>query len=63
VNAPALAGASDWYLYEAPTKFKAGIRGSNPNDVNAVLMRGMSNMLADDQAIRDVVAHITTLSR
>jgi cytochrome c oxidase subunit 2 len=63
MNAPPLAGSSDWYLYESLAKYKAGIRGGNPSNNNAVLMRGMSNLLADDQAIKDVVAHITTLSR
>ncbi len=63
MNAPPLAGTNDWYLYQALAKYKAGIRGGNPANTNAVLMRGMSNLLADDQAIKDVVAHITTLSR
>lgn len=60
-NAPPLANASDWYLVETLQKYKAGIRGGNPANTNAVLMRGMSNMLPDEAAIRDVVAYITTL--
>jgi cytochrome c553 len=61
LNAPALVGGSDWYLYEQLKKFKAGIRGGNPKNQNAVMMRGMAMSLADDQAMRDVVAHIMTL--
>lgn len=62
LNAPRLTGTSDWYLVESLKKYKAGIRGGNPGNANAVLMRGMSNMLVDDQAINDVVAHIVTLA-
>jgi len=61
LNAPRLAGTSDWYLVTELQEYKQGIRGSNPLNGPAVLMRGMSNMLANDQAIRDVVAHIVTL--
>lgn len=61
MNSPRLAGTSDWYLVTELQQYKQGIRGSNPSNPNAVLMRGMSNMLADDQAIRDVVAYIATL--
>jgi cytochrome c oxidase subunit 2 len=61
LNAPALAGGSDWYLYEQLKKFKAGVRGGNPQNQNAVMMRGMAMSLADDQAMRDVVAYIMTL--
>jgi cytochrome c oxidase subunit 2 len=62
-NSPPLAGMSDWYLMESLQKYKAGIRGANPQNPNAILMRGMSNMLADDQAMRDVVAYIVTLDQ
>ena len=61
-NSPPLAHMSDWYLVSALEKYKAGIRGSNPQNTNAVLMRGMSNILVNDQAIKDVVAYITTLN-
>ena len=61
MNSPPLAGTSDWYLVTELEQYKQGIRGGNPANTNAVLMRGMSNMLPDDQAIRDVVAYIVTL--
>ena len=60
MNAPRLAGTSDWYLQSALERFKAGIRGSNPKNPNGIVMRGMSMMLADDQAILDVIAYIGT---
>ena len=61
-NSPPLAHMSDWYLVSALEKYKEGIRGSNPKNTNAVLMRGMANILTSDQAIKDVVAYITTLN-
>lgn len=61
-NAPPLANMSGWYLVSALEKYKAGVRGGNPQNTNAVLMRGMANILPDDQAIKDVVAYIETLS-
>jgi cytochrome c553 len=63
MKAPALAGASDWYLFSSLQKFKAGIRGADPADQTGAIMRAMSSTLADEQAMRDVVAHIVTLSR
>ncbi|MAI80101.1 MAG: cytochrome c oxidase subunit II [Deltaproteobacteria bacterium] len=62
MNAPPLIHASDWYLVSSLEKYKAGIRGSNPKNTNAIIMRGMSNLLPNDQAIKDVVAYITTMN-
>jgi len=61
-NSPPLRNMSDWYLVGALEKYKAGIRGANPANTNAVLMRGMANILQSDQAIKDVVAYINTLN-
>ena len=62
LNAPPLAGMSDWYQVRALEKFKAGIRGTNPKDTTGMLMRPMSMTLADEQAILDVVSYINTLT-
>jgi cytochrome c oxidase subunit 2 len=61
MNAPSLVGASDWYLETQLMNFRAGIRGGNMNNPNSMMMRGMSMSLPDDQAVKDVVAHITEL--
>ena len=61
VGAPAMNHTSDWYLETQLKNYKQGIRGSDPRDVTGVAMRSMSIMLADDQAIKDVLAHITAL--
>lgn len=61
LGAPKLTGSSDWYLVEQLGKFKSGIRGGAGASPNAITMRGMSMTLADDQAMKDVVAYIMTL--
>jgi cytochrome c553 len=63
LNAPPIVGQHDWYLVSQLHKFKKGIRGANPKDVTGGQMRPMSMTLADDQAIKNVVAHIDTLSK
>jgi len=60
-KAPQLAGQYDWYLITQLKNFKAGIRGSDPKDINGATMRPMAMTLADDQAIEDVVAYITSM--
>jgi len=59
VGSPRITGQSDWYLLSTLQKFKAGIRGTYPN---AVIMRGMAGTLTDEQAMKDVIAYIQTLS-
>ena len=63
LNAPPLVGVSDWYAFTQLSHFKAGIRGTNPKDAFGQLMRPMSMTLVDEQAMRDVIAYITTLSK
>lgn len=63
LNGPRLAGASDWYLADQLHKFKVGVRGADPRDPIAIMMRPMAMTLADDQAVLDVVAYIATLAR
>lgn len=60
---PSLRHSNDWYLAAQLHKFKSGIRGANPKDQTGILMRPMSMTLADDQAVKDVVAYILTLSK
>jgi cytochrome c553 len=62
LNAPPLAGASDWYQLTALRNFKAGVRGTNPKDTTGMLMRPMSMTLADDQAMLDVISYISTFT-
>jgi cytochrome c553 len=62
LNGAPLRGSNDWYLLRQMHNFRTGIRGTNPKDASGALMRPMSMTLADEQAILDVIAYITTLS-
>lgn len=60
MNSPKLAGQEPWYLKRQLQDFKSGIRGADPKDVFGMQMRPMAMTLANDQAIDDVVAYIST---
>lgn len=60
-DAPALVRTNDWYLLAQLQKFKARIRGSSPDDAEAALMFPWVQTLADEQAMKDVLAHVQTL--
>lgn len=61
LNAPKLSGLQDWYLARQLTNFKEGIRGKDPKDTYGLQMSPMAATLADEQAIKDVVAYIKSL--
>jgi cytochrome c oxidase subunit 2 len=61
MNAPRLAGMTDWYLAHQLENFKQGIRGEHPEDYYGKQMGFMGRILQDEQAINDVVAYINTL--
>jgi cytochrome c oxidase subunit 2 len=61
LGAPALDHQDDWYLLTQLEHFKSGIRGSKPQDVQGAQMRPMAMLLADEQAMKDVIAYIMTL--
>jgi cytochrome c oxidase subunit 2 len=62
VGAPSLSHTSDWYQLTQMKNYQQGIRGSDPRDVTGAAMRGMSMLLSDDQSIKDVLAHLATLT-
>ncbi len=61
LKAPRIAGVDDWYLATELRKFRSGVRGTNPKDAEGRLMRPMARGLANEDAIRNVVAYIGTL--
>jgi cytochrome c oxidase subunit 2 len=61
LRAPPLHQQHDWYLLSALQRYKSGVRGSDPRNTNAQIMRGMSSTLVDEQAMKDVIAYIRTL--
>lgn len=61
LNAPPLAGQDGWYLARQIRYFKEGIRGYDPSDALGMQMRGMAQLMTDDQVIADVIAYLATL--
>ena len=61
MNAPRLAGMSDWYLLRELKDFKSGVRGSHPDDLHGKQMAFMARMLQDEQAMQNVLAYINSL--
>ena len=62
LQAPALAGQSDWYLVQQMKNFKAGIRGGNPDDQLGQQMVMMAKALPDEQAIVDIISYISSIN-
>ncbi|HEY0681039.1 MAG TPA: c-type cytochrome [Steroidobacter sp.] len=61
LNAPALAGRTDWYLVTQLKNYMTGLRGAQARDIYGAQMRAVAAALPDDQAANDVVAYINTL--
>jgi len=61
MNAPRMAGMTDWYLQRQLQNFKHGIRGQHPQDYYGKQMSFMARILQDDKKIDDLVAYINTL--
>jgi cytochrome c oxidase subunit II len=61
LKAPRLAGVDDWYLATELRKFRSGVRGASPKDMEGRLMRPMARTLPNEDAIRNVVAYVETL--
>ncbi len=61
MNAPKLAGQSEWYLKRQIMNYKNGLRGTHKDDVFGQQMIGMVGTLANEQAVDNVVAHIVSL--
>jgi cytochrome c oxidase subunit 2 len=60
-NAPRLAGMSDWYLERQLENFRAGIRGTHPQDFHGAQMRSMARALKDEASINDLLDYVHTL--
>ena len=60
MNGPKLAGQQAWYIERQLQYFKDGVRGGE-GDTNGQAMAPMANMLADEQAIRNMAAYIASL--
>lgn len=63
LKAPALAYKDDWYLLGQLKKFKSGVRGYDPRDAHGTQMKAMTQVLSDEQAMKDVIAYIRSLAK
>ncbi|MCA9545576.1 MAG: cytochrome c [Myxococcales bacterium] len=61
LNAPTIAGQATWYLERQLKHFKDSVRGADAKDVYGMQMRPMAMILATDQDIADVAAHVSGL--
>lgn len=61
LNAPRVAGMSDWYLERQLYNFRDEVRGSHPQDFYGFQMGLMGQSLYDEQAVKDLMAYINTL--
>ena len=61
LNAPRLAGMTDWYMVTQMQKFRTDRRGDHPDDVYGLQMVPFAKALPDEQAVLEVVAYINTL--
>jgi cytochrome c oxidase subunit 2 len=61
MNAPRLAGMSDFYMVTQLKNFKSGARGTHADDAFGKQMAPMAMTLPDDTAIANVVAYINSL--
>ena len=61
LGSPDLTITNDWYNVIQLQNYKSGSRGGAPGDMYGAQMRAAAQLLADDQAIKDVVSYINTL--
>ena len=61
LNAPKIAGQEPWYLERQLKNFKGGIRGADPKDTYGMQMRPMALTLANDQAVSDMAAFLSSM--
>jgi cytochrome c553 len=58
IGAPAIAGMTQWYVAEQLHKFKKGIRGAHPDDVEGLRMRPMARSLNRDGDVESVAEYV-----
>ncbi|MDP6994518.1 MAG: c-type cytochrome, partial [Woeseiaceae bacterium] len=61
INAPRMAGMTDWYMASQLKNFREGIRGGHPEDYYGKQMGFMGRQMQDDKQINDVIAYINSL--
>jgi cytochrome c oxidase subunit 2 len=57
INAPRIGGLSAWYLENQLRSFRAGWRGTHPDDYHGGEMRPMAVAIGDDDAVREAAEY------
>jgi cytochrome c553 len=60
-QAPAIAGLDDWYVTLQLDKFRNGLRGAHPDDVEGLRMRPMARTLKTDVDVAAVSAYVAAM--
>lgn len=60
-GAPAIAGQLRWYVESQLTKFKHGVRGAHPADVEGLRMRPMLRVIKNEDDIKAVARYVSEL--
>ena len=63
VSAPAIAGLPSWYVTNQLTKFRSGLRGAHPDDVEGMKMRPMALVLREEADITAVGVYVQSMPR
>jgi cytochrome c oxidase subunit 2 len=61
LNAPRMAGMTDWYLKRQLENFQQGVRGLHPTDYYGFQMSLMAKVLYTEQDVNDLLAYINSL--
>ncbi|MAY38895.1 MULTISPECIES: c-type cytochrome [Spongiibacter] len=61
LGAPSLRNQQDWYLKRQLQQYRAGLRGSHPEDSYGMQMQAIAKTLPDEAAVDAVVAYIAGL--
>ncbi len=63
LRAPSIAGLGQWYVESQLYKYRTGIRGAHPEDVEGLRMRPMSRYLDSDEDVKAVAAYVASMSQ
>ena len=62
-GAPAVAGMASWYAESQIVKFRDGVRGSHPDDVEGLRMRPMARSLNHEGDLASVVEYLAAMPK
>jgi cytochrome c oxidase subunit 2 len=62
IQAPAIAGLQAWYVETQLNKFRDGIRGAHPDDLEGLRMGPMARTIRSDEDITALAAYVESLT-